>query len=108
MFSFPLKAPLAAASSRGHIETVALLLQANGVDVNKEVSIKCLPLSILSITAVTNLLRHLRLQSPLALASKYGHAEVVVMLLQAKGIDVNKEVNIMIPTLTILPLNESV
>ena len=39
--------------------------------------------------------------TPLQSASRNGHAEIVAMLLQAKGIDVNKEVSIIIPTPTI-------
>ena len=38
-------------------------------------------------------LSSLHLQNPLATASQYGHIEIVDMLLQAKGIDINKGVS---------------
>ena len=38
------------------------------------------------------------LQPPLVFAAKNGHTEIVAMLLQADGIDVNKGVSLKIPT----------
>ena len=41
------------------------------------------------------------LQAPLTAASSNGHAEIVAILLQADGIDVNKKVSVVIPTATL-------
>ena len=99
------------ASEEGHTEIVALLLKTKGIDVNEGVS------DISSIVAHCFLHYYLLLtsnrlwlyvcaysshqQSPLTAASYHGHIEVVDMLLQVKGIDVNKLVRIMISIPTI-------
>ena len=41
--------------------------------------------------------------TPLCEASENGHTEIVALLLQAEGIDVNKSVSSMTPTLTMSP-----
>ena len=106
--AYLLQSPLYWASKNGATEIVTMLLQAKGIDVNQGVNIIswCLPLP--KTTAITNLLYHYLcvvfssylLQSPLYWASKNGVIEVVAMLLQAKGIDVNKGVNIVISDFT--------
>ena len=85
-----------------------MLLQVKGIDVNKEVLISiivsflpCPLITLLSLTSVilgVVCLSSFYLQGrlygpPLQVASKNGHTEIVAMLLQVKGIDVNKEVH---------------
>ena len=79
-----------------------MLLQADGIDVNLKVSIVLSTLAHVTHLTASNLFHWLRvatvcphfpIQSPLVLAVKFGgFIEIVAMLLQAKGIDVNQKV----------------
>ena len=106
LFSLPLQSPLTFASREGHTEVAALLLQAKGINVNKGVSImisapSMSPFIPLPLTAITIFVEYLCVSSfhlqeycyeydtPLASAARNGHIEIVAMLLQAEGIDVN-------------------
>ena len=96
--------PLVTASKEGHTKIVAMLLQADGIDVNEGVSIM-IPTPTISLSKFTSTsayhylcgmsvpsffdISSFHLQYPLEKASKNGHTEIVAMLLQAKGIDVN-------------------
>ena len=92
---------------------MALLLQAEGVDVNKGDVSNMLPTLLITSspypTSTSNSYHYwcgvscpLSLQglyglgSPLQTASRKGHIKIVNMLLQVDGIDVNKEVSSMI------------
>ena len=94
---------------------MAIFLQVEGIDVNKEMvsSLVGVPITFLFHLTTTNpyqccgislIIFHLQLDTPLAAASREGHTKVVAMLLQVEGIDVNK-VRIMIVTITISPLS---
>ena len=103
--------PLERAAANGCTEVVALLLQVEGIDVNKEVSITILTHTMSSSHPTITNPHHFscgmsfQLQgingTPLAVASENGHTEVVTLLLQVEGIDVNKGVSIMIPISTL-------
>ena len=107
-FSFPLQSPLALASKYGHIDVVTMFLHAEGVDVNKGVSITIfsLPYPLVHSTATNPylcLLPSIPLQAPLMEAAKNGHTEIVTLLLKAEGVDVNKGVSVLNPTSTLFP-----
>ena len=106
-----LQEPLAAASKNGHTEIVAMLLHTKWIDVNQEVSI-IIPTPSMSpshLTATNPYAVFFPLQgrsnTPLVNASKNGHTETVAMLLQTKGLDVNKGVRIMIPARVHVPFS---
>ena len=99
---------------------MALLLQVEGIDVNKgDVSI-IIPSHTVSTPQLTPITigvvcmssshsqRNSHYGTPLEAASKKGRTKIVALLLQAEGIDVNKKV---VPEhlspLTLLPLTQS-
>ena len=92
-----IQSPLKSASENGHSEIVAMLLKVKEIDVNCWVSI-LMPTSTTPppCYTVANTWHYwcgmsvlFYLQSPLASASMSGHKEIVAMLLQVEGIDVN-------------------
>ena len=94
-----------------------MLLKVKGIDVNNLVSIMIptcsfsppllalppllSPLPLTSNTICVVCLSFFHLQSPLQVATGRGKSEIVALLLQAEGIDVNQEVSIMISTPTL-------
>ena len=68
-----------------------MLLQAEGIEVNKGVltSIYVPSSPYLPLTTITITLSPFHLQAPLVVASREGRTEIVRLLLQSDGIDVN-------------------
>lgn len=77
------KSPLHCAASSGHTETVKLLLNQEGIDINS-IDTSCI--------GIINDFRYWILAfnvTPLIYAASSGHTEVVKLLLNQEGIDIN-------------------
>ena len=81
------------ALQHGHLEVVKVLLNVKGIDVNKHSRFDGSPLDIAedeNHTEIAQLLQSAGARHTIWWASKEGHIEMVKMLLEVQGIDVNK------------------